>query len=173
MNIQETGKYVALCAAMWPSWKPNAATVDAWHLVLQNTPYGLARDALLIDADGDFPPPPGKIVNRCKTKGPDAAEIINVIDAWYAANDDVNRRPNREDEDKHPTAALAWKMLGGYNALHDQAWAHQRIRSVLPQVREIVAQRLNDDRLGITSGQAREFMRELSTHQPEPLQLGQ
>jgi hypothetical protein len=44
---------------------------------------------------------------------------------------------------------------------------------VLPQVREVVAQRVNDDRLGITSGDAREFVRELLTHQPEVLQLGQ
>ena len=173
MNVQETGKYVALCAAMWPSWKPNAATVDAWHLVLKDTPYALARDALLIDAEGDFPPPPGKVANRCKPKGPDDAAIIAVIDGWYSASDDVHPRPNREDQDKHPTAALAWKMIGGYNALHDRAWAHQRIRSVLPQVREVVAQRVNDDRLGITSGDAREFVRELSTRKPEPLQLGQ
>ena len=173
MNIQETGKYVALCAAMWPSWKPNAGTVDAWHLVLKDTPYALARDALLIDAEGDFPPPVGRIAARCKPKGPDAAEIINIIDEWYRTTDDITRRPTREDKEQHPTAALAWQMVGGYDALHDQAWAHQRIRSVLPKVEEIVKERLNGDRLGVTSGEAREFVRELSTRQPEPLQLGQ
>jgi len=173
MNIQETGKYVALCAAMWPSWKPNAGTVDAWHLVLNETPYGLARDALMIDANNDYPPPPGRIAERCKPKGPDASEIINIIDGWYRANDDLNRRPNADDRERHPTAALAWTMVGGFDALHDQAWAHQRIRSVLPKVEEIVKGRLNGDRLGVTSGEAREFVRELSTRQPEVLQLGQ
>lgn len=171
MTRDEVAKYVALCKAMWPSWKDNINTADAWHLALESVPYGLARDALLLDAEGDFPPPVGRIAARCKPKGPDAAEIINIIDGWYKANDDLNRRPNREDKERHPTAALAWTMVGGFDALHDQAWAHQRIRSVLPQVQDIVKERLDGDRLGITAGEAREFVSELETRTQKVLQL--
>lgn len=46
MNSKETTKLVALIAQLWPAMKINAATPDAWHLVLSDLPFDVAQQAV-------------------------------------------------------------------------------------------------------------------------------
>jgi len=132
--------------------------------MLSHHSYTEVKAALIVHRreSQDWQPDIGAIAKLCEPERPQIDDVIAICDMWYRATDDNNRYPTRADREKYPLACKVWAIAGGYDALHDQSWAHQRLRAAYKEAVEAMATHdAHGLREAITAGEANKFMAEL------------
>jgi hypothetical protein len=164
MNTQDVTRLIALSKELWPTWKPSEVTPEAWLLMIGDYPYEQAKAAVIEHRKetNDFAPNVGAVTRLCQPSLDDAAKVLAICDQWYKMSDDISVHPNREDREKHPVAAMTWDLAGGYGALGDREWAHQRLRKCYSDAAKITNERNVIQRVSaVTSIEANTFMKAL------------
>lgn len=164
MESQEMDRLLALAGELWPRFKPTPLTGEAWLLMLGHNDYSQVKAAMMVHRreSVDWQPDVGSISRLCDPEPEQIDDVIAICDRWYRMTDDNTRYPTRDERDKYPLAAKVYAIAGGYDALHDANWAHQRLRAAYTEAVEAQA---SHDAHGlvkaITSGEAKSFMAEL------------
>lgn len=164
MENHEMDRLLALAKELWPRFEPTPVTGEAWGFFVSACSYQEVKAAMIVHKreSTDWQPDIGAIARLLEPEPPQVDDIIALCDSWYRRTDDNNRYPTRDDRDKYPLAAKVWALAGGYDALHDQEWAHQRLRSAYKEAMDAQG---SHDAYGmvkaITAGEANAFMRQL------------
>ena len=157
MQSSDVDRLVMLAREWWPSWEPTPMTAAAWEPVIGQYEYPVVAEAMrqyLISGSHYGKPDIGAVGRMLAPRVADVDEVIAICDRWYRATDDVDRFPTREQRERHPVAAMTWDMAGGFDALHDKAWAHQRLRKAYEEASVIAEERQRQGSIAIASGSA-------------------
>ena len=150
MEMDDVDRLVMLAREWYPNWSPTPITADAWYPVIGHHPYPVVAEAMKqqLIAGHYGSPDIGAVARLLMPQGEDVSEVIAVCDRWYRGTDDIQRLPTRAQRDQHPLAAMCWDIAGGYDALHDRAWAHQRLRKAYEEAAPVMEQRGQQAALG-------------------------
>ena len=134
MDADECARLVMFAKVTWPKLNVDEVTLSGWMEYLEPFPYAAAKEAVkqmgMAQADDRYatPPSPAHIAAKLKPRPQGVDGVIAICDRWYTSTDDVTRHPTRDERQQFPLAAKVWQLAGGYDALHDKEWAHQRLR---------------------------------------------
>lgn len=112
---------LAPLAAMFPNWKPERATIEAYVIVLADLDQDLLDAAIveMLGRDLDFMPTAGKVRQAAFDLGSDGLPIAG--EAWETVLDDVRNgagHPVLQTPPKsHPLAQKAARQVGGWRYL--------------------------------------------------------